>query len=170
MGLAPLSREEETNEWQNSVDLIMEADTILIRPDPDNMDWRSGPTNCCSGWRRNIRCGFCWSAISKSAAAVKQRGEYWRISPLPRTPDEMKQMIADSKIAIGGRELYYYSKTTGTRFLTCQAFCQLRALDDVSLRQHLAEIRHSRPASTATAARKWPFSWPTKQSPLARLK
>ena len=38
MGLAPLSREEETAEWQNSVDLIMEDDTILIRPDPDNME------------------------------------------------------------------------------------------------------------------------------------
>ena len=38
MGLAPLSREEEANEWQNSVDLIMEDDTILIRPDPDNME------------------------------------------------------------------------------------------------------------------------------------
>ena len=39
-GLPPLSREEEDAEWQNSVDLIMEDDTILIRPDPDNMELR----------------------------------------------------------------------------------------------------------------------------------
>ena len=46
-------------------------------------------------------------------AAIKQRGECWRISPLPKTPDEMKQMIAASQIAIRGDELYYYSKATG---------------------------------------------------------
>ena len=74
-------------------------------------------------------------------AAIKQRGEYWRISPLPKTPDEMKRMIADSKIAIHGRELYYYSKTTGTRFVTYQSFAQLGTLDEAALRQHLAEIR-----------------------------
>ena len=73
--------------------------------------------------------------------AIKQRGECWRISPLPKTPDEMRQMIAASKIAIHGRELYYYSKATGTRFLTYEAFAQLGALDESALRQHLAEIR-----------------------------
>ena len=36
-GLGPLSREEEAREWQNSVDLIIENNTILIRPDPADM-------------------------------------------------------------------------------------------------------------------------------------
>jgi len=77
----------------------------------------------------------------KVRAAIKQRGECWRISPLPKTPDEMKQMIAASKIAIRGDELYYYSKATGTRFLTFEDFARLGALNDAALRQHLAEIR-----------------------------
>src|SRR3974377_110153 len=36
-GFGPLRREQELAEWQNSVDLIVEDDAILIRPDPANM-------------------------------------------------------------------------------------------------------------------------------------
>jgi hypothetical protein len=77
----------------------------------------------------------------KVRTAIKQRGECWRISPLPKTPNEMRQMIAASKIAIHGGELYYYSKATGTRFLTYEAFAQIAAMEEPALRQHLAEIR-----------------------------
>ena len=86
-------------------------------------------------------------------AAIKQRGECWRISPLPKTPDEMKRMIADSKIAIRGRELYYYSKATGTRFLTYEAFCATwRAGRSRPCGNIWRKSASSRPASTATAA------------------
>ena len=74
-------------------------------------------------------------------AAIKERGELWRISPLPKTPDEMNRMIGASRIAIRGNELYYYSKATGTRLLTYESFSELKGLGDASLRQHLAEIR-----------------------------
>jgi hypothetical protein len=77
----------------------------------------------------------------KVRAAIKRRGECWRISPLPQTPDEMERMIAASKIAIHGEELYYYSPTTGTRLLSYQSFAQLGGLDEPALRRHLVEIR-----------------------------
>jgi hypothetical protein len=73
--------------------------------------------------------------------AIKRRGECWRISPLPKSPAEMKQMIAASRIGIGGAEIYYYSKPAGTRFLTCQEFAQLARQDDAGLRQYLIEIK-----------------------------
>ena len=119
----------------------MEADAILIRPDPDNMELAFRADELLQQLVPKHRVRFLLVRNQQVRAAIKQRGEYWRISPLPKTPDEMKRMIADSKIAIHGRELYYYSKTTGTRFLTYQSFAQLGALEETALRQHLAEIR-----------------------------
>ena len=75
--------------------------------------------------------------------AIKRRGELWRITPLPKTADEMRAMIGASRIGIGGREIYYYGELTGTRFLTFQEFSALGGLEDRELRSHLAEIaRH----------------------------
>jgi hypothetical protein len=75
--------------------------------------------------------------------AIKRRGELWRITPLPKTPEEMGAMIESSRIGIGGREIYYYGELTGTRYLTFQEFQGLGRLEDAELRSHLGEIfRH----------------------------
>ena len=140
-GLAPVSREEEANEWRNSVDLIMEDDTVLIRPDPDNMEVAFRADDLLQQLVPKHRIRFLLVRNKKVRAAIKQRGECWRISPLPKTPDEMKRMIVGSKIAIHGRELYYYGKAEGTRFLTYEGFAQLGDSDEATLRGHLAEIR-----------------------------
>ena len=125
LGMTPLSREEEAGEWQNSVDLIMEDDAVLIRPDPDNMGLAFRADELLQQLVPKHRVRFLLVRNEKVRTAIKQRGECWRISPLPKTPDEMRQMIAASKIAIRGGELYYYSKATGTRFLTYEDFAQL---------------------------------------------
>jgi len=140
-GLGPLSREDEATEWRNSVDLIMEGDTILIRPDPNNMPLSFRADELLQNMVPKHRIKFLLVRNDLVRAAVKRRGECWRISPLPKTPDEMKQMIADSRIAIHGNELYYYSTSTGTRFLTCETFAQLGLLGDSAMRRHLAEIQ-----------------------------
>ncbi len=140
-GQDPLSREEQIAEWQNSVDLIMEDNTVLIRPDPDNMELMFRADDLLQELVPKHQVKFLLVRNEKVRSAIKHRGEYWRISPLPKTPDEMKRMIAASMIAIRGGEVYYYSKATGTRFLTYEGFAQLAALDEPALRQHLAEIR-----------------------------
>ncbi len=53
----------------------------------------------------------------------------------------MQDMIIASKLAISGEEIYYYNKTTGVRWLTCERFAALERLDDEQLRLHLTEIR-----------------------------
>ena len=140
-GLAPLSREEQMAEWQDSVDLIMEDDMVLIRPDPDNMQLMFQADELLQELVPKHRVKFLLVRNEKVRTAIKQRGEYWRISPLPKTPEAMRQMIEASKIGIRGREMYYYSKATGARFLTYEAFAQLGELDERALRQHLTEIR-----------------------------
>ena len=140
-GLAPLSREEEAREWQNSVDLIIENETILIRPDPSEMALSFRADDLLQELVPKHRVRFLLVRNQQVRTAIKERGELWRISPLPKTPDEMNRMIGASRIAIRGNELYYYSKATGSRLLTYESFSELKGLGDSSLRQHLAEIR-----------------------------
>lgn len=140
-GLEPLSREEESAEWRNSVDLIIEDDTVLIRPDPNDMPLSFRADELLQELVPKHRIKFLLVRNHRVRSAIKERGERWRISRLPRTSDEMDHMIAASRIAIRGNELYYYSKATGTRFLTIEGFSQLADLGESSLRRHLAEIR-----------------------------
>ena len=141
LGLEPLSLEEQANEWRDSVDLIMEDDTILIRPDPGNMELAFRADELLQQLVPKHQVRFLLARNEKVRASIKQQGECWRVSTLPKTPDEMKEMIAASKIAIRGEDLYYYGKTTGTRFLTYEGFTRLGAMDESALRQHLLEIR-----------------------------
>ena len=141
LGLEPLGLEEQGNEWRNSVDLIMEDDAILIRPDPANMELAFLADELLQQLAPKHQVRFLSARHEKVRASIKRRGECWRISTLPKTPDEMKAMIAASKIAIHGEELYFYSKTTGTRFLTYEGFARLGAMEESALRRHLLEIR-----------------------------
>jgi len=144
-GLPPLTEREQLAEWYNSVDLILDDDCILIRPDPDNMDVAFAADELLQESFSKLKLKFLHAFDHKVRDAIKRRGEYWRIAALPKTPAEMQRMIAASRIAIGGAEIYYYSKNTGTRFLTCQEFRHLARLDDQALRLHLLEIaEHSR--------------------------
>ncbi len=140
-GLKPLGREEQTSVCRAAVDLIVENDMIVIRPDPEDMDLAFRADELLQRLVPKHRIRFLSASNEKVRTAIKHRGECWRISPLPKTPAEMKQMIAASKIAIRGRELYYYSKSTGMRLLTYESFAELGTFDDSELRHHLAEIR-----------------------------
>jgi len=164
--LPPLNQEETSVEWRNSVDLLMEDDAILIRPDPDNMELAFHADELLQQLAPKHRIRFLLVRNEKVRAAIKRRGECWRISPLPLNPDDMRRMIATSKIAIRGREMYYYSKATGTRFLTYESFTLLGRLEEQALRRHLAEIRefsagvnlHGRPEVDFFMADKQKFS------------
>lgn len=140
-GLEPLSGAEYTEAWNNAVDLILDDGLVFIRPDPKNMDLAFQADELLQELVPKHRIRFLHVLTRDVRESIKRRGECWRITPLPRTIDEMKEMIAGSRIGIGGREIYYYNRTTGTRLLTCQEFCQLCSLPDDELRRHLAEIR-----------------------------
>jgi hypothetical protein len=141
-GLPPLTEEEEMVVWQQSVDLIMEPEYILIRPDPDNMPLAFEADECLQQLvsKRSIR--FLHVMNEKVRQAIKERGENWRITPLPQTPDEMKKMIENSRLHVGGRAIYYYNKVNGTHFLTHHEFAQLGHLPYDALVQQLSEIQN----------------------------
>ncbi len=139
-GLPPLSRAEESELWDQSVDLVIEGDRILIRPDPANMALAFRADEVLQEVVSKQRIQFLYVLNEQVRDAIKKRGECWRVNPLPKSPVEMRRMITSSRIGIGGEELYYYNKGTGTRFLTCAEFMRLGTMDDTGLRQHLLEI------------------------------
>lgn len=139
-GLEPLGEEQLEAESLRGVDLVIEEDTVLIRPDPNEMALAFEADELLQEILPKEKIKFLHVLDAKVRDAIKRRGECWRINALPRSPEQMRQMIEASKIAIGGRDIYYYNNATGTRFLTYQAFHELASLPEAELRQHLIEI------------------------------
>jgi hypothetical protein len=140
-GDPPLTPQERAVQWEKAVDLIMEDDLILIRPDPDNMPLAFAADDVLTELVPTRQVRFLHVLNEKVREAVKRRGQCWRITPLPTSHKAMRQMIASSRIGIGGREIYYFNNTTGTRFLTCEEFARLGTLEPEELRRHLMEIQ-----------------------------
>ncbi len=139
-GHPALSADERTAIWNGAVDLVVEDDCICIRPDPANMPLAFEADTLLQEMLPKQKIRFLHVLNQAVRQAIKERGELWRIAALPHTIDEMKAMIAASRIGIGGREIYYYNKTTGTRYLTYQELVGLGTLGEEGLRQHLVEV------------------------------
>jgi hypothetical protein len=73
--------------------------------------------------------------------AIRERGEYWRISPRPQSQAEIAEAIRNARIGIDGNPIYYYNAVTGTRYLTLESFLSLDGLPDDELRAHMVEIQ-----------------------------
>jgi len=141
IGIDPLTDEEELEEIKSSVDLIMEGEEVLIRPDPRAMEIAFKADELLQELVSKQQIKFLYVFNKDVKDAIKRRGEYWRISPLPKSPDEMIQMIAASRIGINGRPIYYYNKLNGAKILTYDEFSRLGALDCEELRKYLMEIK-----------------------------
>ena len=140
-GLPPLSPDENKALWESAVDLIIDNQEILIRPDPENMPLAFEADEILQELVSKRQIRFLYARHPNVLRAIRERGEYWRISPEPHSAADIARTIAECRIAIGGRPIYYYSATTGRRYLTVQAFTELGELTECELRLHLAEIR-----------------------------
>jgi len=140
-GLPALSEDVLMSLSDNAVDLIMKGRDVLIRPNPDKMPLAFQADTHLQEIVPKQHIRFLHARNGKVQQAIRERGEYWRISSPPRNKDAVTKAIRDSKVAIGGQQIYFYSPETGTRYLTVQTFSDLAALDDKALLQHLAEIR-----------------------------
>jgi hypothetical protein len=133
---------EEEQLLLEAVDVIFDADQVLIRPDPSAMGLAFAADELLAELevisRRNIRFLFVMDPLVRDA--IQARGENWRISPLPQSATEMSRLIESSRVAIREGAIYYYNRFTGTRQLTCQEFVGLGGLDDPALARQLQEI------------------------------
>jgi len=140
-GQPMMTEQEETVELSNAVDLVMENDAVLIRPDPTRMNLAFAADEMLQEVVSKEQIKFLHVLDARVRNAIKRHGENWRITPLPRSAADMRQMILGSRIGVGGREIYYFNRETGSRFLTCQEFAGLGALEEAERRRLLVEIK-----------------------------
>ncbi len=140
-GVPPLSDQDKEMVWESAVDLIMDGRNILIRPEPDKMGLAFQGDDLLLEKTTKPHIRFLNARNAKVQQAIRERGEYWRISPEPQETPEIIATIEKAKLALGGLALYYYNFVTGTRYLTVQALDSLSTLGEPFLRQHLIEIR-----------------------------
>src|SRR2546430_355375 len=139
-GLPAFSLEEEQRLACRSVDLIFEEDHILIRPDAEKMDLAFAADELLQTLVSKRLVRFLSVGDPRVREAIKQRGECWRLSTIPKSAEEKKRLVFSSRVAIQGQPIYFYNRLTGTRWLTFETFSDLEKMDDVALAAHLREI------------------------------
>lgn len=139
-GLPQLTAAQENEEILNSVDLLFDDQYVLIRPDPNNMAvaFQGDEILQTVVPKRQIR--YLNTQQESVRTALMMRGENWRMSRLPVKPEEMTQLIDESLIGINEYPIYFYNRSTGTRFLTCEKFAWLSTLPDAEFVRQIREI------------------------------
>lgn len=139
-GQPPLTPEQEEQLCAESVDLIFDPDQILIRPNADRMDLAFAADELLQELVSKRQVVFLSVSDLRVRNAIKERGECWRLSSIPKTREGKHKLVFGSKVGIHGQPIYFYNRLTGTRWLTYEEFENLRNLDDASLARHLQEI------------------------------
>ena len=139
-GRPVLSAAEEEAEMAESVDLIFTADQVLIRPNPDRMDlaFRADEELQKLVSKRAIR--FLNTSSAKVRAALRERGENWRMARQPISQEDMSELISASKVPAGERPIYYYNRTSGTRFVTAGSYNEIEGLQAADFRRQVVEV------------------------------
>ena len=142
-GIPKLSNDDIDTEMARSVDLLFDDQFVLIRPDPYAMDLAFEADELLQTLVSKRKIRFLNTQNERVRNALCARGENWRMSRIPCSPEELNRLIATARVAIDGMPIYFYNPSSGTRFLTLDTFRWLAALPDDLFRAHLREIaRH----------------------------
>ena len=135
-----LTPSEEEAELAESVDLIFTENHVLIRPDPDRMDlaFRADLELQKFVSKRCIR--YLNTHSHKVRAALCERGENWRMSRHPLSPEDFVDLIERSKVSIHEQPIYYYNRATGTRYVTPQCYDTVAKLKGEDYRRQVKEF------------------------------
>ena len=104
--LPALSAQEEERVRGESVDLIFEPDQILIRPDPERMDLAFTADELLQQLVSKRQIKFLSISDPRVREAIKRRGEYWRMSSIPKTQETRELALARSRVKIHGHEIF----------------------------------------------------------------
>jgi len=139
-GESALTLEEEDAEMAESADLIFTEEFVLIRPDPERMDLavRADEELQKLVSKRKIR--FLNTSAAKVRAVLRSRGENWRMARHPISQEDVTELIESSKVPICERPIYYYNRTTGTRFITASGYDEVAKLPDAEYRRQVEEV------------------------------
>ena len=139
-GKPALTMSEEDAEMAESVDLIFTEDQVLIRPNPERMDlaFRADEELQKLVSKRLIR--FLNTSSAKVRAALRERGENWRMARQPISQDDMVDLVNSSKIPMNEKPIYYYNRLTGTRYITASGYNEIEHLPPEAFRRQIEEI------------------------------
>ena len=135
-----LSPEEAEAEISESVDLVFTEEHVLIRPNPERMDLAFRADEELQRLVPKLNIRFLNTSSELVRRALRERGENWRMARAPISQEDMAELIANSKVPVGERPIYYYNRTTGTRFLTAETLARLESLAPDDFRRQMAEI------------------------------
>ena len=135
-----LTPSEEEAEIAESVDLIFTDDQVLIRPNPDRMDLAFRADEVLQTMVSKLSIRFLNTSSEKVRAALRARGENWRMARQPISQEDMAALIGHARVAINEQPIYYYNHTTGTRFLTVGTYDEVKVLPSADFRRQVAEI------------------------------
>ena len=101
-GAPALSEAESDEEITHSVDLLFDDQYVLIRPDPYAIELAFEADEALQALvsKRKIRFLNTQNEIIRNA--LRARGENWRMSRVPVSPEEMNRLIAQARTAISG--------------------------------------------------------------------
>ena len=139
-GEAALTMEEEDAEMSESADLIFTEEYVLIRPDPERMDLAVKADLELQKMVSKRRIRFLNTSAAKVRSVLRARGENWRMARHPISQEDMVQLIESSKVPICENPIYYYNRTTGTRYITASGYDEVKKLSDVDFRRQVNEV------------------------------
>jgi len=133
--------ERELDIYQDAVSLFIRGGLILVRSDPSDMERVFAADLILQSFFPRERIQFTGLHIPEIRRQLRQRGESWRMSPTPRSVEEICCHVQASKVQVSTGLTVYYNALTGGRLLTYDEFIRIRALLDQDCTEALARLR-----------------------------
>jgi hypothetical protein len=125
----------------DAVPLVFRGDLIIVRADPAGMENVFAADQILQSFFPKERIQFTGLNIPAIRMEFRRRGECWRMSPPPRSVEEICRYVRASKIQAGTGLTVYYNESTGGRVLTCDEFMRIRSLIEQDRSEALARLR-----------------------------
>jgi len=133
--------ELERDVCRDAVSLLLRGSMILLRSDPADMERVFAADQILQSFFPKERIQFTGLHIPEVRGSLRQRGESWRVSPTPRSVQEISNYVRASQVQVGTGLTVYYNAPTGGRFLTYDEFMRIRPLLELDRQEALARLR-----------------------------
>jgi len=132
---------DDAEVYADAVALIVRDPVVLIRCDPGRMERCFASDEMLQRLLPKERIQFIGVHLAEVREQVRRRGESWRISPQPRSEEEIVREIRLSRVQVGTGAVYYQNAPTGGRYLTYEEFSRIRPLVRRDPAEALARLR-----------------------------
>jgi hypothetical protein len=141
-GLDPLTQEESSEIAADGVAVMADRDNIYIRPNGDmNQVFKADEIlEKAMGYdsRPKIKIQEVLDDVVRQA--IRERGESWRMTAIPKSTKETIAMIKNSRIELYEAGEVYYNRAIGTRYITFNDFSTMGLQRAKTIRESLIRI------------------------------